>query len=186
MEARDYLDNVRGIADSVSVQDIDNVVDILYDVWAHGGVVYLCGNGGSASTASHFACDLLKIGLKIHCLNDNPAIITAITNDNGFDNLYLEQIKNLIGTEDALICISVHGGMGKDKAGMWSQNLLRAMDCASKNGAKTIGLAGFDGGAMASLADARIIINAYSTPQVESWHLHIAHLICLLLGERIR
>ncbi len=143
----------------------------------------MCGNGGSASVASHFACDLTKLGVKVHCLNDNPSILTSITNDSGFDALYVEQLINLLSKDDILICISVHGGVGEDKAGKWSQNLTKAIDYAHRKGAKVIGMVGFDGGIIRRVADASIKINNHSTPQVESWFGHISHLVCLVLDH---
>lgn len=182
-----YLDEVKLIADDMNLKDIAKVITILYDAWLNNRTVYLCGNGGSASTASHFTCDLTKLGVKAHCLNDNPALITAITNDNGFENLYIEQLKNLIGAGDVLICISVHGGgvkrNYKENDELWSQNLLKAADFTKHCGARVIGLVGFEGGIIRRIADASIKIRSYSTLQIESWHPHIAHLICLILSQ---
>jgi len=151
-----------------------------------------CGNGGSAATATHFACDLVKTtaaagkpGLKAECLNDNIPLVLALINDDGFDNLFSEQLKTKAEKDDILICISVHGGSGRDKAGLWSQNLLKAMNYIRGIGGKTIGLSGFDGGAMKEIADVSIVVHANSTPQVESFHLVLEHLICSCLSERI-
>ena len=182
---RNYLDDVKRIADSFPVKEVIEAVNILYEVFLQGGIVYLCGNGGSASTASHFANDLLKVGLSVNCLDDNSAMITAITNDSGFSKLYIEQIEKRITKYDALVVLSVHGGFGQDKAGTWSTNLTGAVEYARNKGAKTIGLLGYDGGAIKNLATVSIIVGN-STPQVESWHLHIEHLICLLLKERMK
>jgi D-sedoheptulose 7-phosphate isomerase len=180
-----YLTEVKGIADSVSVRDITKVVDIINEARLNRKTIYICGNGGSASTASHFACDLVKLGFKVHCLDDNPAVITATTNDDGFNALYLKQIDRIIEKGDVLVCLSVHGGTGQDQAGKWSQNLLAAITFAKEKGAKAIGLVGFDGGVIRKIADASIVVGQ-STPQTESWHLHITHLLCLLLKERIK
>jgi D-sedoheptulose 7-phosphate isomerase len=179
---QDCLGEIKSIADSVSTSEIARIVVILYEAWASERTIYLCGNGGSSSTASHFACDLVKLGIKAQCLNDNPAILTMLTNDNGFDNLYTEQLKG-IRQGDVLVCFSVHGGAGKDQAGKWSQNLLKAIEYAKSKGAKTIGFVGFDGGAMKDLVDASLLISFNSTPQVESWHLHIAHIITYMLSQ---
>jgi D-sedoheptulose 7-phosphate isomerase len=178
----DYLTEVRGIADTISVSDVISVANYIYNAWRDKKWVYLCGNGGSASTASHFTNDLVKIGVKAHCLDDNPSIITAVTNDDGFDNLYLKQIEDVIVKGDVLVCLSVHGGTGRDKAGKWSQNLLKAVEYAQKQGAYVLGLVGFDGGVIRQIADASIVVGK-STPQTESWHVHMEHLIVLILKE---
>ena len=112
-------------------------------------------------------------------------MITAITNDSGFSKLYIEQIEKRITKYDALVVLSVHGGSGQDKSGTWSINLTSAVEYARSRGAKTIGLLGYDGGVIKNLATVSIIAGN-STPQVESWHLHIEHLICLLLKEKIK
>jgi len=189
---QDYLSEMKDVAGTLSVADIDNVIELLFNTWQNGNRVFICGNGGSASTATHFTCDLAKATnvngkkrFKALCLNDNIPLVSALTNDNGFENLYYEQLQNLYEKGDVLICISVHGGAGKDKAGLWSQNLLKAMKFVSDNGGKTIGLSGFDGGPMKDAADACIVVPVESTPQVESFHVALEHLICSCLKKKI-
>ena len=111
--------------------------------------------------------------------------MSALINDNGFDNLFIEQLKNLYRKGDVLICLSVHGGSGKDKAGLWSQNLLKAMDYVNKNGGKTIGFSGFDGGAMKELSDVCVVVPFNATPHVEAFHVVLQHLIAFRLKEKI-
>ncbi len=196
VSGRDYIDSyladTRKITETVSIPDIEAAVDILFDAWKNGNRVFTCGNGGSASTATHFVCDLAKTvappgkhGLKAECLNDNIPLMLALVNDNGFDSLYVEQLETKFEKGDVLICISVHGGAGKDKAELWSQNLLKAMRYVSDNGGKTIGLSGFDGGPMKEVADACIVVPVDSTPLVESFHLVLEHLICSRLRTKI-
>jgi D-sedoheptulose 7-phosphate isomerase len=187
-----YLAEMENIARNIPREDIDMVVELLYNAWQQGSQVFICGNGGSAGTASHFTCDLAKATVvdgnrrfKAICLNDNASLISALTNDNGFDNLYTEQLINLCRPGDVLICISVHGGAGKDKAGMWSQNLLKAMKYMKEKGGKTIGFSGFSGGPMKEVADACVVVPAESTPQVESFHLALEHLVCSCLKQKI-
>ena len=189
---QNYLSEMTKIIDDISVEDIDRVIELLFNAWERGGQVFSCGNGGSASTATHFACDLSKTTIvsgkkrfKAYCLNDNIPLNSAIINDEGFDNLFIEQLKTKFQRGDVLICISVHGGAGRDKAGAWSQNLVKAMKYAKEKGGKTIGLSGFDGGPMREIADTCIVVPINSTPQVESFHLALEHLICGCLKERI-
>jgi D-sedoheptulose 7-phosphate isomerase len=187
-----YLAEMHKVIDDISIDDIDRAVELLWAAWEREGQVFTCGNGGSASTATHFACDLAKTTIvgdrkrfRAYCLNDNIPLVSALINDEGFDNLFYEQLKNSFREGDVLICISVHGGAGSDKAGLWSQNLLKAMKYASDNGGKTIGLSGFDGGPMKDIADACIVVPIDSTPQVESFHLALEHLICARLRQKI-
>jgi D-sedoheptulose 7-phosphate isomerase len=187
-----YLEEMRNVTEKICREDIDKVVELLYQAWQRDRRVFICGNGGSAGTASHFTCDLAKATIvdskkrfKAICLNDNASLISALTNDNGFENLYIEQLYNLYQPGDVLVCISVHGGAGKDKAGLWSQNLLKAMKYVSDNGGKTVGFSGFDGGPMKEIADACVVVPADSTPQVESFHLALEHLVCSCLKTKI-
>ena len=187
-----YLSQLREVAATLSVEDIDRAIEVLFDAWEKGSQVFICGNGGSASTATHFACDLIKStpprgkrGFRAECLNDNVPLMLALVNDDGFDNLFYEQLKPKFQKGDVLICISVHGGAGRDKAGLWSQNLLKAMNYVRENGGKTIGLSGFAGGAMKEIADALIIVPINSTPHVESFHLVLEHLIISCLRQKI-
>jgi len=191
-EIEQYFKEIKEICDNISRDDIDSAIELLFDAWKNGNSVYFCGNGGSAGTANHFMCDLFKVTVvegkkrfKAYCLNDNVPLMTALINDDGWDNLYIEQLKNLFEKGDVLICLSVHGGSGRDKAGAWSQNLLKAMDYAKKKGGKTIGFAGFDGGAMKDLADVCVIVPFNATPHVEAFHVVLQHLIATRLREKI-
>lgn len=187
-----YFEEIKKIADTISREDIDRAIEILFDAWKNGDQVFFCGNGGSAGTATHFMCDLFKVTIvkdkkrfKAFCLNDNIPLMTALINDEGFDDLFIEQLKNLYRAGDVLVCLSVHGGSGKDKASLWSQNLLKAMDYVKKNGGKTIGFSGFDGGAMKDVADVCVVVPFNATPHVEAFHVVLQHLIAFRLKEKI-
>jgi len=189
---KDYLSEISEVVKKISVEDTDRVIEILFQACRNGNRVYTCGNGGSASTATHFACDLQKTAavegkrrFPAECLNDNIPLMLALINDDGFDNLFIEQLKTKFHEGDVLICISVHGGSGRDKASLWSQNLTKAMSYVRENGGKNIGLSGFDGGPMKEIADACIVVPADSTPYVESLHPALEHLICSCLKEKI-
>ena len=188
-----YLEEIKEICDQISTEDIDDAIELLFDAWKNGNQVFFCGNGGSAGTATHFMCDLFKVTIvenqkrfRSFCLNDNIPLMTALINDDGWDNLFIEQLKNLYNKGDVLVCFSVHGGAGKDKAGAWSQNLLKAMDYVNKNGGKTIGFSGFDGGAMKDLATVSIVVPFDATPHVEAFHVVLQHLIAFRLKEKIK
>jgi D-sedoheptulose 7-phosphate isomerase len=188
-----FLTEFADVARRMSEDDINKTIELLFDAWKQGSKIFIIGNGGSASTATHFACDLAKTTVvegkkrfKVISLTDNVPLLTALTNDNGFASIFVEQLKNLLEKDDVLIAISVHGGSGQDKAGLWSQNLLAAIQYAKDNHARTIGMAGFDGGAFKTMTDVCIVVPANSTPYVESWHATLEHLICSSLKERIQ
>ena len=189
---KDYLQELEAVVKRVSQDDISSVMALLYQAWKDGKQVFVAGNGGSASTATHFSCDLAKFTaiegkkrFKVICLNDNIPLVSALTNDLGWDSVYYEQLRNLMNNGDVLVVISVHGGSGADKAGIWSQNLLKAAKFVQDNGGKVIGLAGFDGGALKQVADACIVAPVNSTPQVEGFHVVLTHLLCAGLHDAI-
>jgi D-sedoheptulose 7-phosphate isomerase len=185
-----YLEELESIITRVSREDIRRVTELLYEAWREGRQVFIAGNGGSAPTATHFACDLAKFTsvegrrrFRAISLVDNVALVSALTNDLGWENVYVEQLKNLIREGDVFVAISVHGGSGADAAGLWSQNLLKAVKLVKENSGRVVGLTGFDGGALKHAADACIVVPVDSTPQVEGFHSVLAHLICARLHE---
>ncbi len=196
MHNQQYIDHFLTQMDDVIRQlpkaDIDAAIELLFDTWQRGGTVYLAGNGGSASTASHFACDLAKWTIcqgkprfRVMALTDHVPLVSALMNDEGPASIFSEQLIPFAGPDDLLILISVHGGAGSGNAGAWSQNLLRALYTARDQGTRCLGLSGFDGGALQEMADVCITVGIDSTPHVESAHLAIEHLICDCLRQRI-
>jgi D-sedoheptulose 7-phosphate isomerase len=187
-----YLQELESITRRISQEDINSVIELLYAAWKEGRQVFLAGNGGSAPTATHLACDLGKFTsvegkkrFRAISLVDNAPLVSALTNDLGWENVYVEQLKNLMREGDVFVAISVHGGSGADLAAPWSQNLLKAAKFTKDNGGKVVGLAGFDGGALKQIADACIVVPVNSTPQVEGFHSVLSHLICARLRELI-
>lgn len=187
-----YMHDLGLAIQRTSMEDIDRTIELLFTAWKERRQVFLVGNGGSASTATHFASDLSKFTsvegkprFRAIALTDNIPLITAITNDLGWNDVYVEQLHNLMCDGDLLVAISVHGGSGSDKAGQWSQNLPKAVKAVKDRGGKVIGLAGFDGGILKEIADACVVIPVNSTPLVEGLHLVLTHLICARLREII-
>jgi D-sedoheptulose 7-phosphate isomerase len=187
-----YLQEIETIAKTISQEDINKAIAILFDAWKNGKQIFTAGNGGSSSTAIHLTCDLNKFTVvegkkrfKAICLNDNIPLVSALTNDLGWESVYLEQLKNLMQPGDVYLPISVHGGSGSDVAGLWSQNILKAAKYVQDHGGKVVGMAGFDGGALKKMADACIVVPANSTPLVEGFHSVLAHLICAILRELV-
>jgi len=187
-----YFKDLELVIKQISHENIDRVIKLLHDAWKNGQQIFLAGNGGSAATAAHLAGDLAKFAsveskrrFRPMALTNNLPLLTAITNDLGWENAYVEQLKNFMNEGDVLIVISVHGGSGSNKAGPWSQNLLKAAKFMKDNGGKVIGLAGFDGGVLKQIADVCIVVPINSTPHVEGFHSVLAHLITARLRELI-
>lgn len=162
---------------------IEEVADIIFDAYKKGKQVFIMGNGGSATTASHFARDL-KIGAavkgkpRVHAtsLTDNIALVTALANDIDYSSIFEEQLVGLLNADDVAIGISASGN---------SPNVLRAIEFARNNGAVTIGLVGFTGGKLKELAHKFIVLSSKDYGQVEDIHLGLAHIISYLVKERI-
>lgn len=175
-------------------QKLDQAIDLLFEAWKEGKWVYVMGNGGSASTATHLAADLTKTicptpedkGLKTLALADNIPLVSALVNDWGWENVYVNQLSTYYVSGGVGIAFSVHGGSGKDLAGNWSQNLMKGLQYIKDRGGKTIGFSGFDGGPMKDLVDISIIVPADSTPLVEGFHVVLHHLIVFGLKEKIK
>ena len=191
-EINQYFDDINSVLKKISKEEILKVINLLDKAREEGRKIFIIGNGGSASTATHFACDLNKYTsvenkkrFRAISLEDNIPLMTALVNDEGWDQVYSYQLENLMDDGDYLVAISVHGGSGEDNAGLWSQNLLRASKMIQAKGGKVIGLAGFDGGALKQIADACIVVPIESTPQVEGFHLELTHLICSTIRQRL-
>ncbi len=187
-----FFSEAKTVIDKMPKEDVDKVIEVLFDACMKGHTVFLIGNGGSASTATHMAADLSKSivvegkkRIKAFALVDNIPMVSALTNDNGWGEIYVEQLKTYYRPGDVVVAFSVHGGAGKDKAGAWSQNLLKGLQYAKDNGGKAIGFAGFDGGAMKQMCDVCVVVPANSTPQVEAFHVVLTHLIAFCLKEKI-
>lgn len=193
----EYFKELSRITKSIDREKIDSIIEMLFDAWCGDATVFIMGNGGSASTASHFVCDLAKVTisegkkrLKVIGLTDNVPLVSAWTNDNGFGSIFVEQLRPFLKEGDILIGLSVHGGSGEGEAGLWSQNLVQAMKLAKERNAKIIGFSGFDGGAMKRMADVCIVVpidkEPLGTPLVEAFHVVLQHLIAVALRQRIQ
>jgi D-sedoheptulose 7-phosphate isomerase len=172
------INNLKGQSDIIL-----NIIKILQESKKNNKVVYVCGNGGSASTASHLVCDLFKHAkIRSMCLNDTIPLVSAITNDLGWENAYSTQLERMAESKDVLILFSVHGGLGMDQAGIQSKNLTKAIEYANSIGMITIGITGSDGGTFRE-CKVYLIVPSESTPIIESIHSAIAHIISFLIDS---
>jgi len=173
-------------------KELIRVVDILYKTWQKHGTVFVMGCGGSASTATHFSADLSKTTMvkgkdmfKSMALVDNIPLVSAWTNDYGWDKVFSGQLVPWLTKNDVLVGFSVHGG----SLDGWSQNLVSAMKLAKDRKAKIIGFSGFDGGAMKKMADACLTVpisdEVYGTPVIEGFHSVLTHGIIFALKNKI-
>lgn len=188
-----YLKESSKVALKIDQEVISRIVGALFTAWKENKNVFMMGNGGSATIAMHFMNDWGKgtfyegkDRLQTICLVENTDLVTALVNDNGWENLYVDQIKGWLKKGDILIGFSVHGGSGSAKAGAWSQNMLKAYQYAKDQGAVTIGFSGYDGGAMRTLCDLCLVIPGYTTGHVQDAHVAVSHIIGNVLSQRIK
>jgi phosphoheptose isomerase len=196
-DIEDFLSIVQTTLGRLDTRTLTLIIDTLHDARLDGRNVFVMGNGGSASTASHFAADLAKYTIvdgsprfKVICLNDNVSSLSAWTNDTGWGSVFAEQMLPFQTWDDVLIGFSVHGGPTLSSATQWSQNMVRAMAQAKDAGMRVIGFSGYDGGAMKEMADlclvVPVLVDELGTPVIESVHVVLHHLIVQRLRERAK
>ena len=181
---QNYISALQQTIDQLPRQLIADVVDVLQDARVRGSNIFIMGNGGSASTASHFVCDLAKNtrceGLphfKVIGLADNMAILTAYANDEGYESVFAQQLANLVQPKDVVIAISASGN---------SKNVLNAIEEAQKHDVVTIGFTGFDGGRLGQIVNINIHVKSDVIEHVEDIHLMLEHVIVKTIKERTR
>ena len=178
-----YFTELKKTLDEIPMERVDKIVQMIYKAYRNNKYVFIMGNGGSASTASHFACDLGKGTIcegkprfRVVSLNDNMPLITALSNDFGYERVFIEQLMNLVNRGDLVISITGSGN---------SPNILKAVEYAKKQGAKTIGLIGFGGGKLQEIVDEHITVSNTNYGQVEDIHLILAHALSQYFKEMI-
>lgn len=176
-----YLSKLQQTMNQLPEERIQQVIQLLVEARMNRRQVFIMGNGGSASTASHFVCDLAKNTRKpelphyrVIGLTDNMAIFSALANDEGYENVFSQQLINLVQPGDIVIGISTSGN---------SANVNNAVEAANMMGATTIGFTGFDGGRLRSLVDVEIHVPSDCIEHVEDIHLMLEHLIVKALKD---
>lgn len=178
-----YRERLNNLLDEVDLKALEKIIEIIVTVFKNGKTVYVCGNGGSAATASHIHSDFnfffryfTKFRPKVRALTDNVAMLTAVGNDISFDDIFVEQLKGHFENGDAIICISASGN---------SENVIRAAKYANENGGTSIAFVGFLGGKLLDTANVSLF-----TPNpkgdygpIEDLHMIYDHLIVNFLSQ---
>jgi D-sedoheptulose 7-phosphate isomerase len=173
--ARQYLNGLTGLFESFDIDSFERIVEKILKAYEAENRIFVMGNGGSASSASHFVADInkgccldLDKKFKMICLNDNISTMLALANDVNYEAVFVEQLKNFFEPGDLVIGISGSGN---------SENVLNALRYANDNGGQTIGFSGFSGGNLSKLADISFVARVDDMQKVEDMHLIIIHMI---------
>lgn len=184
---RAHLEGLKRSLAGLDLSAVERLLDILEEAYTQGKTVFLVGNGGSAATASHMASDLAKTVLgKRHdritkrfravALNDNVPLMTAWANDERYETIFGEQLKNLARRGDVLIVITGSGN---------SENIVYAVKTGRALGVTTVGLLGFNGGRTKPLLDHYVLVKTRQYAYVEDVHLVLNHLITDYFSHRL-
>ena len=181
--ADSYIEQVKATLDALDRKQIEKLTEAFLDTYEKGGTIYTFGNGGSGASASHAAGDFLKgasYGLdkrfRMICLNDNLPSMMAIANDIGWDDIFVEPLKNFIGPNDLAIGISGSGN---------SENVVRALSYAKEQGVTTAALSGFKGGQIAQMADISVHAPVMDMEVTEDVHMVIFNIVKKAMMHRL-
>lgn len=178
-QIKSYIDEELRIMESLDTDSINEVLNSLEKARLAGHTVYICGNGGSAATASHFVCDFnkgvsdaLEQKYNFICLNDNVPTMMAVANDTDYNNVFEYPLHGRIQPEDIFIGISGSGN---------SENVLRAASYAKEIGATVIGITGYDGGRLKQMSDLSLHVPIDNMQITEDIHMMFDHLMMYVL-----
>jgi len=179
--ASDYKAKLLLTLETIDLQAVAQAVEILREARDQNRHIFVCGNGGSASTASHFVCDMVKGAsfqrerrFRIMALTDSLPTLTAYSNDVGYDCVFTEQLKNFAQENDVVIALSGSGN---------SANVIGALEYANSVGCQTIALTGRDGGKLGSLAKLQIHVAEPHMGRIEDGHMIVCHMLCYYFME---
>lgn len=180
-ELNAYREREIAVLNSLDLNSVNQVMNVLEDARLHGKRIFICGNGGSAATASHYCCDFNK-GVSenqndkynFECLNDNVPTLMAVANDIGYEEVFRFPLKNKMKSGDILIGISGSGN---------SKNVVNAMEYAKNIGGTTIAIVGYSGGKMKEMADYNIHVNINDMQISEDIHMMLDHMMMYVLSH---
>lgn len=176
-----YLQTEIEILQQLDKEAVNTLMNMMEDTRKAGKRIFICGNGGSAATASHFVCDFMKgvsleqrVKYDFECLNDNVPLMMAIGNDIGYEDIFVMPLRAKLHPGDLVIGISGSGN---------SENVVRAIRYAKENGGRTAALVGYSGGKLLSLADHAVHVNINNMQIVEDVHMILDHMMMYILAS---
>ena len=175
-----YIETEKKVYDALSREEINTVMNVLEEARLAGKRIFICGNGGSAATSSHFAADFNKgvslnqdVKYNFECLNDNIPTLMAVANDISYDDVFVVPLKNKMKQGDVVIGISGSGN---------SKNVVKAIEYANELGGDTIALTGYSGGKLKQIAKYNIHVNIDNMQIVEDVHMALDHMMMFILS----
>lgn len=181
-EFESHLQTIQIVQNNIENRLLD-VSKKVVETLKNGNKILICGNGGSAADAQHFAAELTgrykseRRGLPAIALTTDTSALTAIGNDYGYDRIFDRQTQALASKGDLLIGISTSGN---------SKNIISALTVAKKMGCSTIGLSGRDGGIMNNICDLNLIVPSDDTPRIQEMHILFIHTICQIVDDNFK
>jgi D-sedoheptulose 7-phosphate isomerase len=183
-----YFKYISEIQQNMNLEELDSFVDEFSKAREEGRTIFVAGNGGSAATATTMANDIgfdiikktgTDLPFKVFALTDNTSVITAISNDVGYENIFINQLKIHYKKGDSLVVISASGN---------SENILIAAEWVKAQGGKVLGMLGFDGGALRKICDTSILIPSLPGEYgpVEDMHLMVNHLLAHWFQNKLK
>lgn len=179
-QIKSYIEMEKEALQNLPIEDINIVMNILENARLNRRRIFICGNGGSASTASHFECDFNKgisydqnVKYDFECLSDNVPMMMAIANDIGYDDIFVVPLRNKLKYGDVVIGVSGSGN---------SENVIKAIEYGNEVGAETIALVGYDGGKLKEIAKHHIHVSVNNMQIVEDIHLTLDHMMTFVLS----
>ena len=172
--SHDYIEQLNEVLNAFPHDQFERLIDSMMDAYKEDKRIFVMGNGGSASTASHWVCDINKgcslnkeKRFKMICLNDSISTMLAYANDLSYEDIFVEQLKNFFAPGDVVIGISGSGN---------SLNVLKAIEYAKANGGITVGLCGYSGGKLYHMVDIPILVKIDDMQKVEDVHMIVVHM----------
>lgn len=178
-----YLSRLSDVIRLLNRDQINSAMNVIMETYEKEGRIFVFGNGGSASIASHFTCDFnngVSLGMmkrfNFVCLNDNTPTMLAIANDHGYENIFVFQLENRLCKDDVILAVSGSGN---------SDNVIKAAEYAKKKGNKVIALTGYDGGELLKIADYPIHVNIDDMQKSEDMYIVLDHMMSQIIAAKL-
>ncbi len=172
---KNYIKEHSNILEKIDLKQLNEVIELIYDAHIKGKKIITCGNGGSASTASHMITDWNKMTMSAtkkkfygFSLTDNIGLITAYANDTNYENVFKGQLESIMDSGDVLVSVSGSGN---------SKNVINAVNYAKSIGGFTISIVGYDGGELKKISDKNVHVPSFDMQICEDVHLMICHMV---------